>query len=191
MTHPIALHYSEGSETFAVDAAGNIGRPAIGMAPSGRWRFAGVYIRKGRGGSYVAWPQVVERLKAGESFPAGSTYVRDVDHGTNREHGSPATVWLAPACDVAEVRRLDAERLQAAAVKMDAERLARVRVAEAGRELWRDSRYGIALIEHGRGAARFIVRDGEQATDKLESTAAASAIGWAIMEAAQSEESGA
>lgn len=190
MTHPIVMQYHEGAETYSVDAAGHIGRPAINMAPSGRWRFAGVVHKRGRSVAFIPWRDVVQRLASGEALPS-TLYIRDVDCGTNREHGR-AVDWirLNAGVDVSAIVALDQERVASDETKRAAAQAERVRVASKGRELWRDSRYPIALVEYGLGAARWIVRDGDEATERLEASAAASALGFAIMESAQNEESG-
>lgn len=85
-------------ETFSVDAAGNIGRPSIGMKPSGKWKFLGI-VRRGNFGvlEYVSFTELAGRLARGEQvqwlFKNGKPRytVRDLDHGTTREWGSGIT----------------------------------------------------------------------------------------------------
>lgn len=96
LSAPVVLFYTEGRETYAVNAAGLIGRPAIGMKPSGGWRMTG--IGSGRGFIRYSFPDLIRALLGGESIPNRSACsVYDWDHGTHRSHGSPALsrVWLA------------------------------------------------------------------------------------------------
>src|SRR4051812_14500444 len=118
METPTILFYTEGKETYSVDAAGFIGRPAIGMKPSGGWRFTG--IANGHGTRLATFPELVRGLISGGDIPKGGAYVLDLDHGTHRSHGNKASrIWLAAdhglhADEVLElVERLHLERLAA------------------------------------------------------------------------------
>jgi hypothetical protein len=61
---PVVLYYREGSESFAVDAAGHISRPAIGMAASGGWRLTGIATI--RGAQVFTFPEMVAALLRGD-----------------------------------------------------------------------------------------------------------------------------
>lgn len=85
-----------GSESFTLYPNGNIGRPEIGMGPSGEWRIVGATeydnfgnirrtytlaeILRGRVDSAGGW-----RYKNGKQ----RTFVMDFDHGARREWRSP------------------------------------------------------------------------------------------------------
>ena len=79
-------------ETYTVTDDGRIGRPEIGMAPSGQWTFLGLVGRNNFGvRQYLPWAQVKERLTNGPAidwlFKNGKPRYtgRDNDHGTIRE----------------------------------------------------------------------------------------------------------
>lgn len=168
MTHPIVIRYCEGKETFTVDAAGCIGRPAINMAPSGSWLFMGVRIP--RSGAALGYIELVERFQRDGALPKSMT-VRDRDHGTYREHGRPVE-WLRvePGADVAMMRKIALERAaseQAALDRVLAERLA---VARKAALRWTTEIEGVTieLREMPRkGPERFYVIADDVATEVM------------------------
>lgn len=199
LSAPVVLYYSEGRETYAVNAAGLIGRPAIQMKPSGGWRLTGIGTE--RGFMRYTFPEMIRVLLGGESLPSGGVQcLFDWDHGTHRQHGSPGLnrVWLAADHGLDRdsllelVDRLDAERRDAEAAKRAADRAARVKAATAAPEVYRDSVYGVALHRFkrrpegfdGQGVA-FAVSWPGGASAALEYGAAMRALGESLVEAAE------
>jgi len=92
-----------GDEYMGVTAAGLIGRPAIGMAPSGQWKLLGAVERNNLGGWVRSWT-LAEIRAAPESIPwrfkngKQRVFIRDLDHGAVREWRSPQhRLMTAPA----------------------------------------------------------------------------------------------
>jgi hypothetical protein len=86
-------------ETYSVDAGGNIGRPAIGMAPSGQWKILGIvtYNNFGHRTGYVPFPfNHVDMSKIEWRYRNGKPRWRvvDLDHGALREQMSPGLVRI-------------------------------------------------------------------------------------------------
>jgi hypothetical protein len=200
---PVVLYYTEGSETYAVDAAGHIARPAIGMAASGGWRLTGIANRYGH--RAADFPGMIQALLDGTSYPlagSGARHLTDWDHGTHRMHGHAVKrVWLAADHGLtgpellALVDRLDRARRDAEAAREAAANDARKAAAEAqGRVLY----YGPATCPvfsvyrfkrrpegfTGDGPAFALVYRSGGASEPLEYGAACRAIGAAMLEEA-------
>jgi hypothetical protein len=80
-------------ETYTVDDEGNIGRPLIGLKPSGNWKVQGLVRRNNFGVlHYVAFADWSKQNFAEWSwhYKNGKPkyHLRDLDHGTTREQGS-------------------------------------------------------------------------------------------------------
>ncbi len=207
LSAPVVLYYTEGRETYAVNAAGLIGRPAIKMPPSGGWRFTG--LASGAGVRRYSFPDLIRALLGGArplEAPSGRGlvwYALDLDHGTPRSHGTPLTgLWLAgdhgldaPALLelVDGLDRARAERLNAAAAVAVQARLEAVRSLPV---VYSEPRHGIALHRfrkrpadyRGDGAA-FAVSWPGGATPAIEYGAALRALAESLIDAAESGES--
>jgi hypothetical protein len=88
-------------ETYSVDESGNIGRPAIGMKPSGQWKAIALvaYHNCGSVAEFIPFEQWATRLPASFTYKNGKPryFVRDLDHGTHREQRSPSLVSVTKA----------------------------------------------------------------------------------------------
>lgn len=83
------------SETYTVDANGNIGRPAINMAPSGQWKLRGLvrYNNFGHRVAFVPFDAIKNQINEFQwTYKNGKPIwqVADLDHGTDREWAGPA-----------------------------------------------------------------------------------------------------
>ena len=85
-----------GGEWMTLYPDGSIGRPEIGMAPSGTWKITGAVEYNNLGGvvrTYTLGEILHGRVDSagGWKFKNGKqrTFVRDFDHGTMREWRSP------------------------------------------------------------------------------------------------------
>lgn len=80
-------------ETYAVDAEGNIGRPAIGMVASGDWKVLGLegYNNFGTLNDFIPFREWPDRLPTVWTYKNGKPiyHVRDLDHGVVRSWGRP------------------------------------------------------------------------------------------------------
>ena len=96
--NPIIARFAAGAEEMALHADMSISRPHIGLAPSGKWKAAALYERRGGWTRYVEpIGRTLDRLRAGEMqspeawrFKNGKPryFLGDIDHGSGRVWGA-------------------------------------------------------------------------------------------------------
>jgi hypothetical protein len=85
------------SETYSLTDEGHIGRPAIGMEPSGSWQFLGIVPWHGFGpqwGKFISFrnlrdPDILASIEWFYKNGKPRYHGVDRDHGTQRIWGSP------------------------------------------------------------------------------------------------------
>jgi len=80
-------------ERYTVTADGMIGRPDIGMMPSGKWQVRGAVRRNNFGAQveFLPFPQCMMLTRNQWRYANGKPrwHLRDLDHGTLRDWGNP------------------------------------------------------------------------------------------------------
>lgn len=86
-----------GNEYMDLYDDGSIGRPSIGMSPSGKWRITGAATINNFG-KVVKLYSLADILRDPGAIPwkfkngVQHTFVRDIDHGTYREWRTPHAI---------------------------------------------------------------------------------------------------
>ena len=98
----VVMRIIRSGETYTVDENGMIGRPAIGMKPSGGWQFTGIerYSNFGHRVAHMSFrnlrdPNILAGIKWKYKNGKSRWHGCDIDHGTSRVWASPNDLqWI-------------------------------------------------------------------------------------------------